>query len=309
MVSRYLDPKVLAKIDRLDLKAKHIVEGYISGMHRSPYHGFSVEFAQYRGYVPGDDLKHLDWKVFAKSGRYYLKQYEEETNLAAYLLLDGSESMAFVSPKAAGGLTKLEYGKLVTASIAHLVLSQSDAAAVAIFDQGIREFIEKSTRDVHIHRICAALETHQPQKRTSIGGMLHELAERIRRRGIVVVVSDLFDDTDNLIAGLRHLRHRGHEVVVLHTLDEFELTLPYDGLIQFKGLEDTGTVLCHPRLIKKQYLEELHKFLTRVRSACLKTGSDYVQLSTTTPVDVALSAYLASRERMRKVGRFGGRPR
>jgi uncharacterized protein (DUF58 family) len=298
MASRYLDPQTLSKIDRLDLKAKYIVEGFISGMHRSPYHGFSVEFAQHRGYVPGDDLKHLDWKVYAKTERYYIKQYEEETNLVAHILLDASESMLYNSPKAAGKLSKLEYGKLITAALSYLVLGQSDAVAVALFDDDIRQYIERSTRDVHIHRICDVLENTDPRKKTDLSSIFFRIAERVRRRGVVVIISDLFDRIENVLKGIQRLRFGGNEVVVLHLLDEYELTFPFEGLIQFKGLEEMGQALCHPRMLKKHYLEEVNAFLQKMRIGCRKNNVDYVQINTSTPVEVALTAYLAGRARM-----------
>jgi uncharacterized protein (DUF58 family) len=298
MANTYLDPKILAKISRLDLKAKYVVEGFISGMHKSPYKGFSVEFAQHRGYVAGDDLKHLDWRVYGKNERLYIKQYEAETNLVTTILMDASNSMAYVSPNAKGASAKLEYAKLVVASLSYLVLGQSDAVAVGIFDEEIREFIPRSTRKVHINRICASLSTIEPGNKTGVGSIMHTIAERVKRRGIIVVVSDLFDKIEDVLSGIQHLRHDGHEVVLLHLLDRDELTFPFEGMVQFKGLEIANQVLCHPRMVKKAYLEELHKFLTTVKGACTRNGVDYVQISTDTPVDVALSAYLTSRERM-----------
>jgi uncharacterized protein (DUF58 family) len=304
-MATYLDPKILAKVGRLDLKAKYVVEGFISGMHKSPFKGFSVEFAQHRGYVAGDDLKHLDWRVYGKNERLYIKQYEAETNLVTTILLDSSESMAYRSPNARGASAKLEYAKLTVAALSYLVLGQSDAVAVAIFDDELREFIPRSTRKVHINRICASLDGLEPKNKTGVGRIMHTIAERVKRRGITVVVSDLFDKVDDVLSGIQHLRHDGHEVVLLHLLDKDELTFPFEGLVQFKGLEFNNQVLCHPRMVKKAYLEELHKFLTKVKAVCTKNGADYVQVSTDTPVDVALSAYLSSRERMMMSGGRG----
>jgi uncharacterized protein (DUF58 family) len=306
MASTYLDPQVLAKVGKLDLKAKYVVEGFISGMHKSPFKGFSVEFAQHRGYVPGDDLKHLDWKVYAKNERLNIKQYEAETNLVTTLLLDASESMAYTSPNRKGQASaKLEYAKLVIAALSYIVLGQSDAVAVGIFDQELREFIPRSTRKVHLNRICASLENIEPQNKTGVGDVLHTVAQRVGRRGITVIVSDLFDKIENILSGIQHLRHNGHEVVVLHLLDKDELTFPFEGLVQFKGLEYANQVLCHPRMVKKAYLEELHKFLTKMKAMCTKNGVDYVQVSTDTPVDIVLSAYLIGRERALMAGGRG----
>jgi uncharacterized protein (DUF58 family) len=307
MASKYLDPKVLAKVGKLDMKAKYVVEGFISGMHKSPYKGFSVEFAQHRGYVQGDDLKHLDWKVYAKNERLSIKQYEAETNLVTTLLLDASESMAYTSPlKKRGTISeKLEYAKLIVSALSYLILSQSDAVAVGIFDQQLREFIPRSTRKVHLNRICAALEQIEPKNRTGVGDVLHTTAQRVSRRGVTIIVSDLFDKIENILSGIQHLRHDGHEVIVLHLLDKDELTFPFEGLVQFKGLEVANQILCHPRMVKKAYLEELHNFLTKVKATCTRNGVDYVQVSTDTPVDVVLSAYLTGRERALMAGGRG----
>ena len=310
MPSTYLDPQVLAKVGKLDLKAKYVVEGFISGMHKSPFKGFSVEFAQHRGYVPGDDLKHLDWKVYAKSERLNIKQYEAETNLVTTLLLDASESMAYTSPlkKQSEASAKLEYAKLIIASLSYIVLGQSDAVAVGIFDEKLRDFIPRSTRKVHLNRICAALENIEPQNKTGVGDVLHTVAQRVGRRGVTVIVSDLFDKIENILSGIQHLRHDGHEVIVLHLLDKDELTFPFEGLVQFKGLEYANQVLCQPRMVKKAYLEELNKFLTKMKAMCTKNGVDYVQVSTDTPVDIVLSAYLIGRERaLMSGGRGAGR--
>ncbi len=309
MPSTYLDPQVLAKVGKLDLKAKYVVEGFISGMHKSPFKGFSVEFAQHRGYVPGDDLKHLDWKVYAKSERLNIKQYEAETNLVTTLLLDASESMAYTSPNRKGEASaKLEYAKLIVAALSYIVLGQSDAVALGIFDEELREFIPRSTRKVHLNRICAALENIEPQNKTGVGDVLHTVAQRVGRRGITVIISDLFDKIEDILSGIQHLRHDGHEVIVLHLLDKDELTFPFEGLVQFKGLEYANQVLCQPRMVKKAYLEELHKFLTKMKAMCTRNGVDYVQVSTDTPVDIVLSAYLIGRERaLMSGGRGAGR--
>jgi len=309
MASTYLDPQVLAKVGKLDLKAKYVVEGFISGMHRSPFKGFSVEFAQHRGYVAGDDLKHLDWKVYAKSERLSIKQYEAETNLVTTLLLDASESMAYTSPNRKGlASDKLEYAKLIIAALSYIVLGQSDAVALGIFDEKLREFIPRSTRKVHLNRICAALENIEPQNKTGVGEVLHTVAQRVGRRGVTVIVSDLFDKIENILSGIQHLRHDGHEVIVLHLLDKDELTFPFEGLVQFKGLEYANQVLCQPRMVKKAYLEELNKFLTKMKAMCTRNGVDYVQVSTDTPVDIVLSAYLIGRERaLMSGGRGAGR--
>jgi len=302
--SKYLDAEAISKIDRLDLRAKWIVEGFMSGMHRSPFHGFSVEFAQYRGYVPGDDTKHIDWRVYAKSGRYTVKQFEEETNLTAMIVLDASASMAYGSPKAAGKLSKLEYGKLLAASLAHLVLKQSDAAALAVVDKGMRHFAEPSTKEAHLERICGLLEASEPSEGTDLGGALMTLAPRLKRRGIVMVISDLFEDPEKPAQAIARLRHAGHEVVVFHLLDELELTFPFEGLVRFQGMELGEEAICQPRMLKQRYLEELNAFLLEWKTICRRNQADYIQINTRTPMDVSLLAYLGRRLRV-SAGRSG----
>lgn len=297
-----IDPDVLAKIGRLDLQARAVVEGFLSGMHRSPYKGYSVEFAQHRGYVPGDDLKHLDWKAWGKSERYYIKQYEAETNLVCTVLCDTSTSMRYAGAKAHKRLSKLAWAQLATAALTYLVVNQSDAIGVGTFANGIDEWLTPSSRKLHLMRVCDALEKAPQERRTSIGAALDELARRVQRRGIVVVISDFFDDLTPIAKGLGALRHRGHEVVVVQVLDPDELTLPFEGMIQFRGLEAVQEALCHPRSIRKAYLEEVEKHLTGVKIACRRNNIDYVQADTVHSVDVVLSAYLARREHAAAAG-------
>ncbi len=300
-----IDPKVLQKIGRLDLKAKLVVEGFISGMHKSPFKGYSVEFAQHRGYVQGDDLKHLDWKVWGKNERYYIKQYEAETNLVTTILLDASLSMAYAGAKAADRLNKLEWGRLASAALAYLVLNQSDAVSLGVFQHDILEWVERSTRKVHFNRICKQLEETSPGGETGVGRALHALAERVKRRGIVFLISDLFEDVETVIDGFQHLRHLGHEVVVVQVLDDDEVEFPFEGMVQFKGLELEVRVKCHPRSIRDAYLKELHDHLARVKGACHRANIDYVLANTSHPVDVVLGAYLQKREAMAGAGARG----
>ncbi|MEK7414970.1 MAG: DUF58 domain-containing protein [Planctomycetota bacterium] len=302
MPSNILDPDVLAKVGRLDLQAKFIVEGFLSGMHRSPFKGISVEFAQHRGYVPGDDLKHIDWKVWGKSERYYIKQYEAETNLVCTIVVDTSTSMRYVGDKAHNRLSKGAWAKLAAAALSYLVLSQSDAVALATFSDGLDEWLPKSSNRNNLHRICDILEKAPEKQRTSIGDALQTVAERMPRRGIVMVFSDLFDDVNTLLKGLQRLRHTGHEVVVVQILDPDELDIPFEGMIQFKGLEGTDMALCHPRSIKKAYQEEVHKHLTAVKAACRRNNIDFVSADTRTAVDMVLTAYMAHREHAAQSG-------
>ncbi len=288
---QYLDPKILAKLEHLDLKARLIVEGFISGLHKSPFHGFSVEFAQHREYAPGDDLRRIDWKVYARSDRHYIKEYEEETNLVAYVLLDVSESMRYAS----GELSKLEYGSYIAASLAYLMLNQRDSVGLALFDSKVRRFICDSSNPGHRAELIDALEGLKPTGKTDLGEVLQYMVGQVRRRGMLIVISDLLTDPDRLLTGLKHIRHRRHEVIVFHVLDQDELTFPFQQLTLFKGMEGYPQLFAEPRSLRDQYLHELEAFCTRVRDECIANRIDYTRLSTADTLDVALSSYLATR--------------
>jgi len=288
---RYFDPRILSRLGNLDLIAREVVEGYITGLHKSPYHAFAVEFAQHREYVPGDEIKHVDWKVYARSDRYYIKQYEEETNLRSYFLLDTSESMRYTS----NGVSKLQYGCFIVASLTYLLLKQQDSAGLALFDNQIRRFIPAKASPAHLRVILHELDRITPQAKTRMDAIFHELAERIARRGLIVIVSDLFDDPEHILLGLRHFRHKRHEVIVFHIMDEAELTFPFRDSAMFEGLEDLGEILTEPRAIRRAYLDQVEAFVHKLKFGCRAHHVDYVQLSTSQPLDIALSAYLAGR--------------
>jgi uncharacterized protein (DUF58 family) len=295
--TKYLDPKTLTKISRLDIIARLVVEGFVTGLHRSPYHGFSVEFAEHREYVPGDDIKHIDWKVYARSDRYYIKQYEEETNLTATILVDGSESMKFRGSDELP--SKLDYACYVAASLAYLILRQRDAVGLVTFDEAIRQFVPPAASPSHRNLIIKALTSIEPRERTGLGPVLHTMAERVRRKGLIIIISDLLDDPDAILAGLRHFRHRRHEVIVFHVLDHAERTFPYKSMTRFEGLESLGDVVCDPGALRAAYLEELEQFIDEVRHGCRADRVDYVPLDTSVPLDVALTSYLATRAGMK----------
>ncbi len=298
-LQKYLDPKVLNKIRRLDLQARLVVEGFISGMHKSPFKGFSVEFAEHREYVPGDDLKHLDWKVLGKTDRLYIKQYEEETNLRATFLVDVSESMRYggtgVSPVNRDGMSKYHYAACVAASLAHLLLSQQDAVALATFDEDLRSYLPPSANPNQIKGFVHALDAVDLKAKTTIEHICHNLAEKIARRGMVCLVSDLFVDIDGLIRGLQHFRHCSHEVMVLHVMDEDELTFPFQGNTMFRGLENTGRLTVEPRVLREGYLEAMRNFCADVKRRCIAARIDYKLISTADHLDAALLAFLAAR--------------
>jgi uncharacterized protein (DUF58 family) len=295
-LQKYLDPKVLSKITRLDLQARLVVEGFISGLHRSPFHGLSVEFASHREYCPGDDIKHIDWKVLGKTDRYYIKQYEEETNLKATFLVDGSESMLYGSGKRNGeGLTKYQYAAAVAASLGFLLLQQQDAVGLALFDEDIRLHLPTSANPNQIKPFVHALNTISPKAKTSLEHICHSVAEKISRRGLVCLVSDLFVDIDGLIRGLQHFRHYDHEVMVMHIMDEDELTFPFQGNTMFRGLEDMGRLMIEPRSLRKGYLEAMDRFCKEVKRRCVGARIDYKLISTADHLDAALLAFLAAR--------------
>jgi uncharacterized protein (DUF58 family) len=290
---RFLDPQTLAKLQGLELRALSIVEGYVSGGHRSPYHGFSIEFAEHREYSPGDDLRYVDWKVFGKTDKFYLKQYEEETNLVSYMLLDTSESMRYKSSDAA--LSKLEYAQCVAASLSYLILQQQDSVGLVTFDQEIRALVRASSNPSHLKQLLHVMENSPAERKTQTGPIFHDLAERLKRRGLVMIFSDLFDDVPSMIAGLKHFRHRRHEVVVFHVLDPAELEFPFRQTTLFRGMEELGDVLTDPRALRRAYLEEFGKFLQAVKKGCRSQRVDYVQLRTDQSLEIALTSYLVSR--------------
>src|SRR5262245_1624194 len=280
---RYPDPNVLAKVRGLELQARLLVEGYLSGMHRSPYHGFSVEFAQHREYVPGDDIKHVDWKVYGRTDRFYLKQYEEETNLVCWLVVDVSESMQYKSDS----VSKYDYACMSAAALSYLILHQQDSVGLVTFDDEVRHFLRPSSQPSHLKEVVQILNHGPTRAKTHMGPIFHELAERISRRSIIVILSDLFDDVSNLLAGMRHLRYHRHEVVVFHVLDGFELDFPFQEATLFRGLEQYPELLTDPRTLRKSYLAEVRSFITELQKGCRDQNVDYVQLRTDTPLSVA----------------------
>ena len=290
---KFLDPQTLAKLQGLELRARHIVEGYVSGMHNSPYHGFSIEFAEHREYAPGDDLRYVDWKVFGKTDKIYLKQYEEETNLVVYLLLDISESMQYRSDDAS--LSKLEYAQCIAASLTHLILRQQDSVGLVTFDQEVRALVRASGNPSHLKQMLHVLETSSGTEKTNTGPIFHELAERLKKRGVVIILSDLFDDVNSMLAGLKHFRHRRHEVILFHLLDPAELDFPFRETTLFHGLEAQPQVLTEPRSLRKAYLEEFNRFLFEVKKGCRANNVDYAQFLTNQPLDLALTSYLSAR--------------
>jgi uncharacterized protein (DUF58 family) len=296
---KYLDPLALAKVRSLELQARLIVEGYLSGMHKSPYHGFSVEFVEHREYVPGDDLKHLDWKVYSRLGRFYIKQYEEETNLNLWLLVDTSESMRYGSgPKGPDGqplVRKYDYACMAAAALAYLTLHQQDGVGLVTYDEVVRSFVRPSTQMAHLKQIVNLLNRGPGPTRTRLAPILHDLAERIGRRAILLVLSDCFDELDDILTGLKHLRHKRHEVIVMQVLDPAELSFPFTEATLFKGLEQYPELLTDPRSLRESYLEQIESFNAALEKGCLMQNIDFVPLRTDNSLGTALAAYLAHR--------------
>lgn len=290
---KYLDPKVLAKISGLQLRARLIVEGFVSGMHRSPYRGLSIEFADHRAYTQGDDLRHIDWKVFGRTDKYYVKQYEQETNLNLMLVVDCSESMGYRSSSAA--MTKHEYATSAAAAIAYLALRQRDAVGLALFDDHLTHFVRPSNYAQHWKTLVDEMAGRTGPAKTSLGRVLHELGERLNRRKVIILISDLFDEADAILTGLKELRYRRHELIVWNLWDQAELTFPFKELTRFDGLEASGTLLTEPGALRARYLEVVEQFQNRLRKGCGQMHIDYAVFNTSSPLDAVLSGYLATR--------------
>ena len=291
--SRYLDPQLLNSLKGLELKARLIVEGYVSGMHKSPYHGFSVEFAEHREYVPGDDLRYVDWKVFGKSDRIYLKQYDEETNFSCHLLLDSSESMRYRSDRSV--YSKLDYAKYLAAAFAYLIVHQQDAIGLSVFDNAVRHFLRPGSTAAHLSQLCHLMESSPATGESSIGPIFHDLAERIKRRGVVIILSDFFDDPESLVMGLKHFWHRRHDVVLIQVIDPAEQDFSFTDPTLFKGLENLGEQLTEPKALKKAYQREFEEFLRTIRSAARDLHMGYQLFRTDRPLEVALHEFLSQR--------------
>jgi uncharacterized protein (DUF58 family) len=291
---RFVDPAVIARLSTMELKARTVVEGFLSGLHRSPYRGFSVEFAEYRQYLPGDDLSTLDWKVFARSDRHYVKKYEEETNLECHLLVDISASMAY---RGAAAMSKMEYGSVLAGSLAFLMNRQRDASGLIAFDEKIAFRLPASARRGHLHTLLVALERLTAARRSDLGRPLHQLAEALVRRSLVVLISDLLDEPEPIIAGLKHLKFKGNDVIVFQVLDPNELTFPFEASARFTDVESADAITADPRSIREAYLGELGNLKQHYDRELRGVGVDYVQLDTSKPLDFALLAYLAARSR------------
>jgi uncharacterized protein (DUF58 family) len=291
-----LDPETVSRGEALGLMARRVVEGYRVGEHRSPFRGFAIEFAQHREYTAGDDIRHLDWKVLGRSDRYYIKQYEQDTNYVAHVVVDGSKSMDYGS----GKITKLHFAKALAACLSYLILLQRDAVALALFDTETREYIPRTDNLGKIHHIMHRLASFDATEGTGIGRAVEEVSHKARNRGIVILISDVFDDEEGLTKALQRLRFGGHEVILFHVLDPYELTFPFTGTWKLLGLEELTEVQTSPADIRKSYLENFNAFRERVRVTCEKFNTHYVLADTGRSLAEVLSGYLAFRRMMGK---------
>jgi len=298
---QYLPPEVLARIDRLDLRARAVVEGVLTGMHKSPYKGNSVEFLQHREYTRGDDLRRVDWKVWGRQDRFYVKEYENETNLRLFLLVDGSASMDYIPPRfdQTQGLTKYDYAATLATSLAWLGLSQGDAVGASVFDEQVRTSVPARTNRSHLSSLIAGLEKPRQKRCSDFHAVLRNLAENLPRRGLVIIFSDLFGERDALYKGLQILRQRGHDVAICHILDDDELDFPFDGPTRFEGLELGGEVSCNPRALRDGYLQAMKQFLGEVRHRSATSQCDYQLVRTSQAVDKTLVNFLSRRSKTR----------
>ncbi len=290
----YLQPGTLNRINNLELRAKLVVEGFITGLHKSPFHGFSVEFAQHRPYNIGDNLRYVDWKVYGRTDRFYIKQYEEETNLKAYILLDTSRSMGFSS----NGIDKLAYGKYLSAALAYLMFTQRDAVGLTLFGDQVKKILPPRSATSYLQPVLIELDRARPEGETDISAILHILAERLKRRGLIILISDLLDDPEKVLSGLRHFRHGQHEVLVFHVLDPNEIEFDYKGDVEFEDLETTESIRTFPWYIRQEYRQAMRDFLEFYKKNCRDNRIDYQLLRTDDPLDRGLMEFLIKRTRM-----------
>jgi uncharacterized protein (DUF58 family) len=294
LYKKYLDPAILNNIQNLEFKARLVVEGFITGLHKSPFHGFSVEFSQHRPYNYGDNLRYIDWKVYGKTDRYYIKQFEEETNLKSYILLDVSKSMDFAS----GEITKLNYAKNLVAALSYMMLQQRDAVGLGLFDTSLKKLMPPRSVASYLQSILTELEIMPVGGDTNIQPVLHAMADRLKRRGLVILISDLYDDPHQVLAGLRHFRYNKHEVLVFHLLDRQELAFDYEGDIEFEDLETGDKIRTYPWYIREEYKTAVTVFEKTYRNLCRDNNIDYQLMTTDQSLDVALMEYLIKRKKL-----------
>jgi uncharacterized protein (DUF58 family) len=291
---KYLRPEVIRQVARLDLRARFIVEGFLTGLHASPFQGFSVEFSEHRKYVPGDDLKDLDWNVYAKTERYYVKKFQAETNVTGYLVMDLSASMAYTYRQE---LTKFDYGICLAAALGYLMIHQQDPVGLVTFDDKIQTVLPPKSKRSQLGNMLAILANLKPSGQTDISHCLHQLASLIKSKSLIMVFSDLFTDIDALMKSLFHLRHRGNEIILFHILDEAEVKFPFEGLIEFEDVESPEKMTLDAQAMKSDYLQSIEQFRNQLKEEAAKANIDYVPMDTSVSFDKALLEYLIQRQR------------
>tara|TARA_B100000131_G_scaffold172929_1_gene167089 strand:- start:2176 stop:3075 length:900 start_codon:yes stop_codon:yes gene_type:complete len=293
---KYMNPEVVNKIDNLSLRARLVVEGFIIGMHKSPYHGFSVEFSEHRPYGFGDEIKYIDWKLWGKTDRFYIKQFEEETNLKCHMILDKSSSMNFSS----SNITKFDYSKSLSAALTYLMIKQQDAIGLTTFDEKIDVSINPKSKISHLNLLLKTMHNAKPGGETNISYLLHILAESIKKRGLIILISDLLDNQEDIVKGLRHFRYKGHEIIIFHIIDPKEKDLDYNDNINFIDLETTESIITDSRLIRKKYNKAFKNFCDYYSTQCSKNKIDYVPVLTSDSLDKSLMQYLMKRSQIGK---------
>ena len=293
---KYMDPSTIHKIENLSLRARLVVEGFIIGMHRSPYHGFSVEFSEHRPYGYGDEIRYIDWKLWGKTDRFYIKQFEEETNLKCHLILDKSSSMGFGSSE----ITKFDYSKSLAAALTYLMIKQQDAIGLTTFDDKIDISIVPKSKMSHLNLLLKTMHNCKTGGETNISRLLHSLAESIHKRGLIILISDLLDDEKEIIKGLRHFRYKGHEVIIFHIMDPKEKDLDYDENVNFIDIENNTNIITDSRLIRKQYNKAFKDFCDYYKTECLRNKVDYIPISIDESLDKSLMQYLIKRKQVYK---------
>ncbi|HBC74604.1 MAG: hypothetical protein A2008_02380 [Candidatus Wallbacteria bacterium GWC2_49_35] len=298
-VYKYFNPAMLAGLQNLKLAAGRIVDGFLAGMHKSHFRGFNVEFSQHRQYIQGDEIKNIDWKIFAKTDKYYVKEFEEDTNLKAHILLDCSSSMMFNPGHSAMGpsYSKFDYACFLAIALSYIILKQQDSVGLITFSDRVLNHVPASSNASHFKVLLEELERAKLNKKTALSESFNEVASRIKRRGLIIVISDLYDDENQILKSLKHFRHKHHEVAVFHLLSDFELTLPVSGETQFVDLENSSQIVTNAESLREDYMASFNKFIAEFKSNCLRSYIDYNMISTATPIDRALNHYLVKRAR------------
>ncbi len=292
---KYLSPAYVSKLNSLELRARLVVEGFMVGLHKSPYHGFSVEFTEHRPYMQGDNLRDVDWTVYAKTNRYFIKQYEEETNLKSYILLDTSKSMSYASE---GNVSKLEYASTLVAGLSYLMIKQQDAVGISLYSEKIDKYLPPKSSRAYLQQLLKTLAEVKPSNKTNTAASLNSIAEKIKRRGLVIVVSDLFDDVESILGALKHFRYNNNEVIVFQILDPVEKSFNFTGDAVFKDIENEEELTTQPYQIQKAYRQAMNEFIHKIKSECLNSKIDYNLIDTSQPYDKALINYIRKRSKL-----------